>query len=99
MFYMMNEERLVVAMQAQGPCRYGILECKGLRKGAHTGNRHYPEGAAAKPVSIIAHGIRRSLLWMKAYVEGLRALNYYTAFCIDKRNSTADEQGRKNCMV
>jgi len=96
MFYMMNEERLVVAMQAQGLAGTAYLNARDYAKERIQGTDITQKGAAAKPVSIIAHpDIRRSLLWMKAYVEGLRALNYYTAFCIDKRNSTADEQEQK----
>jgi len=96
MFYMMNEERLVVAMQAQGLAGTAYLNARDYAKERIQGTDITQKGAAAKPVSIIAHpDIRRSLLWMKAYVEGLRALNYYTAFCIDKRNSTTDEQEQK----
>jgi len=40
---------------------------------------------AAKGVPIIEHpDIRRSLLWMKAYVEGIRAMNYFVAYSIDR---------------
>jgi hypothetical protein len=96
MFYMMNEERLVVAMQAQGLAGTAYLNARDYAKERIQGTDITQKGAAAKPVSIIAHpDIRRSLLWMKAYVEGLRALNYYTAFCIDKRNSTTDEHEQK----
>jgi alkylation response protein AidB-like acyl-CoA dehydrogenase len=96
MFYMMNEERLVVAMQAQGLAGTAYLNARDYAKERIQGTDITQKGAAAKPVPIIAHpDIRRSLLWMKAYVEGLRALNYYTAFCIDRRNSTADEQEQK----
>jgi alkylation response protein AidB-like acyl-CoA dehydrogenase len=39
---------------------------------------------AAKAVAIIEHpDIRRKLLLMKAYVEGIRALNYYAGSCMD----------------
>jgi alkylation response protein AidB-like acyl-CoA dehydrogenase len=96
MFYMMNEERLIVAMQAQGLAGTAYLNARDYAKERIQGTDITRKGAAAKSVSIIDHpDIRRSLLWMKAYVEGLRALNYYTAFCIDKRNSTADEQEQK----
>jgi hypothetical protein len=96
MFYMMNEERLVVAMQAQGLAGAAYVNARDYAKERIQGTDITQKGATAKPVSIIAHpDIRRSLLWMKAYVEGLRALNYYTAFCIDKRNSTTDEQEQK----
>jgi alkylation response protein AidB-like acyl-CoA dehydrogenase len=96
MFYMMNEERLIVAVQAQGLAGTAYLNARDYAKERIQGTDITQKGATAKPVSIIDHpDIRRSLLWMKAYVEGLRALNYYTAFCIDKRNSTTDEQEQK----
>jgi len=47
-------------------------------------------------LNIIKHpDIRRSLLWMKAYVEGLRALNYYAAYCMDLRNAETDKDAAK----
>jgi hypothetical protein len=96
MFYMMNEERLIVAVQAQGLAGTAYLNARDYAKERIQGTDITQKGATAKPVSIIDHpDIRRSLLWMKAYVEGLRALNYYTAFCIDRRNSTTDEQEQK----
>jgi len=51
---------------------------------------------SSKPVTIINHpDIRRNLLWMKSYLEGLRAFNYYTALSIDKRNAETDEIAKK----
>lgn len=51
---------------------------------------------AAKAVPIIQHpDIRRKLLTMKAYVEGLRALNYFTAFCMDMALVSEDRQEKE----
>jgi len=45
----------------------------------------------AKSVAIIAHPfVRRRLLWMKAQVEGMRALVYYCCLCFDKANAATD---------
>jgi alkylation response protein AidB-like acyl-CoA dehydrogenase len=57
--------------------------------GAHISELENPD---AKPVPIIAQPfVRRRLLWMKSYVEGLRALVYYGCMCLDKSNALADD--------
>ncbi len=56
--------------------------------GAHISELENPE---AQPVPIIAQPfVRRRLLWMKANVEGLRALVYYGCMCLDKANALTD---------
>jgi hypothetical protein len=51
----------------------------------------------AKPVTIINHpDVRRRLLWMKAHVEGLRALCYFTANCIDMHKAVASEEEKED---
>jgi hypothetical protein len=43
----------------------------------------------AKAVPIIQHpDVRRDLMIMKCYVEGLRALNYFVAYCMDMARAT-----------
>ncbi|MFU8769461.1 MAG: acyl-CoA dehydrogenase C-terminal domain-containing protein, partial [Desulfotignum sp.] len=45
-----------------------------------------------QPVAIINHpDVRRQLVHMKAYVDGMRALMYYTALCFDKVLTAADD--------
>ena len=93
---MMNEERLIVAMQALGLAGTAYLNARDYAKERIQGPDITRKGRNAQPVAIIEHpDIRRSLLWMKSYVEGMRALNYYTAFCIDWRNASADETESK----
>ena len=49
----------------------------------------------AEQVPIIEHpDIRRMLIWMKSQVEGLRSLNYYVGFLMDKAAlaSTSEEE-------
>jgi len=51
----------------------------------------------AKAVPIIMHpDVRRDLLWMKAYVEGIRAMNLFVAFCLDmaKVGDTPEERAK-----
>jgi len=48
-------------------------------------------------VEIVEHpDIRRTLLWMKAYTEGLRALNYFVAYAFDRSEIADDEREQKN---
>lgn len=36
--------------------------------------------------------IRRSLLWMKSHVEGMRSMNYFISYCIDLEHILTDEE-------
>jgi alkylation response protein AidB-like acyl-CoA dehydrogenase len=55
--------------------------------GVHLSDMNNP---AAKRVAIIAQPfVRQRLLWMKSYVEGMRALVYYGCLCLDKANTDA----------
>lgn len=97
MFHMMNEERLSVAIQALGIASaaymYALNYARERKQGRHLTRMADP---AAPPVPIIQHpDIRRILLWMKAQIEGLRSLNYYTALCIDKVKIAADDEEKK----
>jgi alkylation response protein AidB-like acyl-CoA dehydrogenase len=85
MFQMMNEARLEVGMQALGHAsaayQRALRYAKDRIQSAPIWEMKNP---AAKAVPIIEHpDIRRTLLWMKSYVEGLRALNYFAAFALD----------------
>ena len=49
----------------------------------------------AKAVPIIQHpDVRRDLLWMKAHVEGIRALNYFAAYCMDMAKANPAERDK-----
>ena len=98
MFHMMNDVRLEVGTQAftHASCAYlhaltyaqGRLQGRALEDSATPG---------APQVPIIGHpDVRRMLLKMKAYVEGMRSLTLFTAFCFDKKNcaDTPEEQHR-----
>jgi alkylation response protein AidB-like acyl-CoA dehydrogenase len=85
MFQMMNEARMEVGMQALGhstaALEHSVAYAKERIQSTPVWEMKNPE---AKAVAIIQHpDVRRDLLWMKAYVEGLRALNYFTAYALD----------------
>ena len=85
MFQMMNDARLEVGMQALGVAsaayEHAVHYARERIQGAPVWEMKNPD---AKPVPIIQHlDVRRSLLWMKAHVEGIRVLLYYAAHCFD----------------
>ncbi len=97
MFHMMNEVRLEVGTQAFTHASnaylyaldYASTRCQGraLEKSAD---------AAAPQVPIIEHpDVRRMLLKMKAYVEGMRSLTFFTAFCFDKIACTGSQEEKE----
>ncbi|HOI73276.1 MAG TPA: acyl-CoA dehydrogenase [Syntrophales bacterium] len=92
MFQMMNEARIGVGLQglSSGSIAYlhALQYARDRFQGSSLMNMKNPE---APRVPIIQHpDVRRMLLWMKAQVEGMRALMYYTAFCVDKARTASD---------
>ncbi len=92
MFLMMNEARLLVGMQGFSCATSSYINAVNYAKqriqGRHLLNMLAKE---APSVPIIQHpDVRRMLLTMKAYVEGMRSLLYYVAWCEDKKNTTDD---------
>jgi hypothetical protein len=91
MFHMMNEQRILVGLQglAQGSTAYlhALAFSRERMQGPAFGTR------GPEQVPIIRHpDVRRNLLWMKCNTEGLRALIYYTVYCMDRMSVAADEQ-------
>jgi alkylation response protein AidB-like acyl-CoA dehydrogenase len=96
MFLMMNDARLMVANQALGCASASYLYALNYARTRVQG-RHLLKimDKDAPGVPIIQHpDVRRMLMTMKVYVEGLRSLNYYIANCIDAI-STTDEDDEK----
>ena len=96
MFQMMNEARIGVGMQGLGHAtaayEHAVAYAKERIQGAPLGEMHNQE---AKPVAIIHHPyIKRMLLWMKACVEGIRALNYFTAYALDMSRIAESTEAR-----
>jgi alkylation response protein AidB-like acyl-CoA dehydrogenase len=96
MFNMMNEERFNVAIQGLGVSSTAYLHALNYARQRLQGPDINKKGSSTEQIPIIQHpDIRRNLLWMKSYVEGLRALIYYTALCLDMKNSATDEKMKK----
>lgn len=94
MFQMMNEARAFVGMQgfavASASYMYSLDYARNRVQG-----RHLTAGKdrAAKSVSIIQHpDVKRQLLNMKVYTEGMRSLIYYYGKCADIVHTTDDEK-------
>lgn len=95
MFHMMNEVRLEVGTQAFGSASLAYQLALDYAKERRQGSSLLKKGGGQ--VTIIEHpDVRRMLLRMKSYVEGLRALVYYIAYCFD-RTRTAGENEEKQC--
>ena len=96
MFNMMNNARLEVGMQGLGHASASLEHAVQYSK-ERVQSRHIMEMTIpdAKAVPIIQHSdIRRSLLWMKSHVEGMRAMNYFTSLCVDMEETAKDEAER-----
>jgi alkylation response protein AidB-like acyl-CoA dehydrogenase len=94
MFHMMNEQRILVGLQGFALASTAYLHALGFarerKQGSQFGTRD-PE-----QVPIITHpDVRRNLLWMKAYTEGLRALILFTVYGIDKESTSIDEAEKR----
>ena len=94
MFNMMNEERLNVGVQAQGIAsaafRAALQYSKERLQGADISTGKVGGNVQ---VPIIKHpDIRRSLMMMRSYVDGMRALLYYTGLSIDRREVAEGEK-------
>ena len=91
MFAMMNEQRVLVGLQglAQASAAYlhALEYAYERRQGSKFGKDDYEQ------VPIIEHpDVKRNVLWMKAYTEGMRALVLYVMYCMDKVTISTDEK-------
>jgi alkylation response protein AidB-like acyl-CoA dehydrogenase len=96
MFYMMNEARLGVGFQAFNYASTAYLYAVNYARERIQG-RDLDAGKDpnAPLVPIIRHpDVRRMLLQMKAYVEGMRSFVYYVGSCINRESLTEDEEER-----
>ena len=85
MFLMMNEARLLVGLQGFSCASASYLNAINYARERIQGkNLMSFMDKNASSVPIIQHpDVRRQLLTMKAYVEGMRSLLYYVAYCDD----------------
>ena len=94
MFLMMNEARLLVGMQGLACATSAYLYALNYARERVQG-RHLTQmlDKSAPSVPIIQHpDVRRMLLTMKVYVEGMRSLFYYIGMCNDKARITEDAE-------
>ncbi len=103
MFLMMNEARQLVGLQGFGfatsSYMYALNYARERIQGKELLNAHDPD---APSVPIIRHpDVRRQLMTMKVYVEGMRSLLYYTCFCADKAGlaETPEEKAKYHGFV
>jgi len=97
MFHMMNEARLGVGLQAFSHASTAYLYALGYARERIQG-RSLENFAnhAAPSVAIIEHpDVRRMLLNMKSYVEGMRSFVHYVAACFDWEETATSEEERK----
>ena len=100
MFQMMNEARLLVGLQglacASSAYLYAVNYARQRVQGRHLLKTFQHD---APSVPIIQHpDIRRMLLTMKAYVEGMRSLLYYIGNCGDQLQTSAEEAQKAKCQ-
>ncbi|HPC85876.1 MAG TPA: acyl-CoA dehydrogenase [Smithellaceae bacterium] len=96
MFQMMNEARIAVGLQSVASASMAYLHAlhyaKERLQGSSLLEMKNPE---APRVPIIQHAdVRRMLLWMKAHVEGMRALLCYVSYCVDREHGMDAEADR-----
>jgi hypothetical protein len=93
MFLMMNEARLLVGMQGFCCASASYMNAVNYARGRIQGKnllQMMDDDAAAVP--IIQHpDVRRMLISMKSYVEGMRSLLYYAGYLSDQMAVTDDE--------
>ncbi len=94
MFLMMNEARLLVGLQglacASSAYMYAVDYARQRVQGK---NLLQMMDKNAPPVPIIQHpDVRRQLIMMKVYVEGIRSLLYYVGMCEDQVKSCEDAE-------
>ena len=93
MFLMMNEARLLVGLQGFSCATSAYMNALNYARERKQGkNLLQSMNEAAPSVPIIQHpDVRRQLMIMKSYVEGMRSILYYVGICSDKLAITDDE--------
>ncbi len=97
MFTMMNAERLSVGIQGLGVAetayQSAAFYARDRIQGRALSGAKYPD-RAADPI-IVHPDIRRSLMTVRAYVEGCRALSGWVATSLDLESKASDPQRRQ----
>ncbi|GAA6153781.1 acyl-CoA dehydrogenase C-terminal domain-containing protein [Pseudoteredinibacter isoporae] len=101
MFTMMNYERLVVGIQGLGAAErswQSAVEYARERLQSRSPSGVVAPEKAADPI-IVHPDVRRMLLTMRAYTEGSRALNHYTAMWLDKSKFGEGEEKQQGAAM
>ncbi len=98
MFFMMNEQRVIVGLQgySMGSSAYlhALDFARQRKQGAAFGEK------SGEQAAIIGHpDVKKNLLLMKGYTEGLRALLYYIAHCMDLAEAAAAPEDKKKYQL
>lgn len=98
MFQMMNEARLGVGMQGvaigSAAFQHAVAYAKERVQSTPVWEMKNPN---AKAVTIINHpDVRKKLMWMKSHAEGIRALAYFSAYCMDMSKISKTEEEKAN---
>ena len=94
-FTMMNESRLIAARHGAAIASTAYLHALAYAKERLQGTQiGAPKGSGQVP--IIKHpDVRRMLLQMKAYTEGVRVLILYASYCIDRERMARSKEERQ----
>jgi hypothetical protein len=103
MFMMMNEARLMVGSEGLACASASYLYAVNYAR-TRVQSRHLLKGAdkSAPSVPIIQHpDVRRMLMTMKCYVEGMRSLGYYVSFCMDQNavSTQPEEKAKTQALI
>ncbi|OGP54774.1 MAG: hypothetical protein A2Y65_08780 [Deltaproteobacteria bacterium RBG_13_52_11] len=94
-FTMMNESRLIAARHAAAVASTAYLHALAYAKERLQGTE-IGKPASAGQCPIIRHpDVRRMLLQMKAYTEGVRALILYASYCLDQERMARKEEDKQ----
>ncbi len=102
MFVMMNEARLFVGVQGFGCASASYLNALNYAKERIQGRHLTATSKDAPSVPIIQHpDIRRTLLSMKSYTEGMRSILFYVGYLEDqhKISKSDDEKARLQGLI
>ena len=100
MFTMMNGARLGVGMQGLGLAEVSYQNALAYAKERLQGRAaHTPTAPNGDADPIIVHpDVRRMLMTMKAYIEGMRALAYWVGILIDVEERHPDQAQREEAV-
>ena len=96
MFEMMNDVRLEVGTQAFAHASSAYLYAVDYAKNRLQG-KALGADAASPQVALTSHpDVRRMMMNMKAYLDGMRSFIYYTAYCFDQAHCAKDNDEKRH---